>query len=216
MSNSLQNFYQKMVGDQLLTQNLFNIRFNLNSVPTAVVDALDDIQLYATAAAVPGLTQNTADISYRGVIFKYPTNVTFEQEYSLNLRCDAAHKVRSAILAWINYISGININDSDVAPGGDKRIGDNIIELDLLDPGNMTPVTTYTLHGVIPTSVGNIEMSQETADPATFDFGLVYQFFTFGRTGEHVNSGVIGSGVLDQARDLIDKAQKVVDIVNSF
>lgn len=212
MARSTAEFYQRITQEALQHQNEFEIRFVLNSVPSGVNDALDDIQLYAQGATVPGVTQNTADISYRGVTFHVPTNIEFSGEYTLTLRSDAAHRIRGAILAWKNSISALNIGGNPIAPGGNKRIGDNQIEIDLLDPGSMTPLTTYRLWGVIPTNAGEIEMSNEGAEPVTFDFSMTYQFFTTEISGEGVPSGVIPSDILSQGQDMIDKAQGVLDI----
>lgn len=213
MSDSLRNFYQKISHEVLLTQNLFNLRFNLQSVPAGVNNALRDIQLYAESTSVPGVTQNVQEISYRGAMLRIPTNVEFDGEYSITIRSDAAHRIRGALIAWQNSISGLNWRENPFAPGGNKRIGNNIVELDLLDPGNHYPLTTYQIHGVIPNNIGEIEMTQEGAEVATFEFSMHYQFWIVSQSAEHLSSGVIPSDSLSKARDVLNTARDVINIL---
>lgn len=182
---NLNDYYSELATTGLRLQHQFQVIFS----PTADADwptSLANVSFYAEGVNIPGRTQNKQDISYLGFPFKLPTTTVFDENITLTMRCDAGETgslLRNQLLKWMNVASNIalanGLSDSASTGGGVKRIPANSkIRLMLLSSDLQEVTETYELFGAFPTSIGQMNMSNATADVATFETVFVYQYFT--------------------------------------
>jgi len=156
-------------------------QFQLNVISNAggeIDNALKDITMWASGAALPGRTQNVASLSFRGYPLKVPTNFTMTQQMQLTVNCDAALYIRNAFFAWQSLFSNPDIAGGSNG-GGQKTIPTAKIILDLLDHDLETVMAEYHLHGVIPTNVGDVSLANENPGIGTFSLSLDYQYWDY-------------------------------------
>lgn len=136
------------------------------------VPNLDNIQFFATATTLPGKTLNPVDVPYFGQNFKIPTNADFGGEWSITVRVDNELQIKKALKTWMDEFSDLSKNG-----GGNKKITDYNVRIDLLDNDLQTITDTYILAGCWPTSMGELSLDQSAADVVTMDVGLAFQYW---------------------------------------
>lgn len=151
-------------------------QYQVNVTGTPVDEQLKDIQIWATTMTFPNVTQNAADINYMGYLFSLPTNFVFGNETTMTIRSDQSMAIHSAFLQWMNYHSQLDI-ENDGNGGGEKRFPNSNIEIQLLDEQMKNIKSRCVLIGAFPTSIGEMSLSQESAEPVTFDVSFRFQYW---------------------------------------
>jgi hypothetical protein len=143
------------------------------------VDAkFKNITFYIEGFTAPARQQETVSVAFKGYPLNVPSKITMTTEHALKVRCDIYGDTRRLFLKWMNYISAANISQGSFF-GGEKRIPRNAIMRLKCLAGDMTTVLeTIKIYGCIPTSVGDLEMSNTTeVGIATFDVKIVSQYW---------------------------------------
>ena len=175
----LQDFYTKLKNQGVRLTHQYQLNFTIpngTGIPSQVSDELSDVTVWASGSSVPGRQQEVTDMSYLGYPFKIPTRMTMDQELELTIRCQNDMSIHQAFLAWMATISDPDI-EAGSAGGGDKKLRDVRIRMDLLDETMTDIVMTYQLIGVYPSAVGAIEFTNDEPGIAEFTCTMTYQFW---------------------------------------
>lgn len=133
--------------------------------------------MWANGISLPERSQEFGDVHYHGYPFKYPTVMTMGQETTIPLKCDANGEIRRACLAWEGKISNPAITDGSMGEGNKKIPKDSNVRILCFDEDMENVVETYRLVGAAVSKVGELEFSNDSADVATFDLDLVFQYW---------------------------------------
>jgi hypothetical protein len=136
------------------------------------VPNLDNIQFFATATSLPGKTINPVEVPYFGQNFKIPTNADYGGEWSITVRVDNELSIKKALMKWMNEFSDMSKNG-----GGNKKVTDYNVRIDLLDNDLQTITDTYVLVGVFPTTMGELGLDQSAADVVELEIALNFQYW---------------------------------------
>ena len=171
----LADFFNVLKTEPIRLQNQFQVY--VSSGYSEVDRALENITIWATSTAVPGRKVETAPLPYMGYEFKVPTRLSMTQTMNLSIRSDMNMVIRNAFLKWQSYIANPDIEGGSNTEG-DKRIPANsFVRIRLLNDKFDTDVNIYKLAGVMPESIGDLQVSNENATPSTFDVSLVFQYW---------------------------------------
>ena len=144
------------------------------------VDKLDDLQFFATSANLPGRTITAADVPYFGLNFKISTNAEWGGgEWSINARVDNDLIIKKRLESWMNEFADLKKNG-----GGNHKMTDYKVRIDLLDNTMQKITDTYILVGVFPTSMGELGLDQSAADIVAMDINLAYQYWYNEKDGD--------------------------------
>jgi hypothetical protein len=143
------------------------------------VPNLDNIQFFATSTSLPGKTINPVDVPYFGQNFKIPTNADYGGEWSINVRVDNELSIKKALMKWMDEFSDLSKNG-----GGNKKVTDYNVRIDLLDNDLQTITDTYVLVGCFPSSMGELGLDQSAADVVAMDISLNFQYWYNETTGD--------------------------------
>ncbi len=160
---------------QMSIQSVFNVR------------EFENITLWTESFNLPGRTVDPIEIPYFGYKFKVPGVVQMTQELNLSVRCDAGNSIRDAFLTWQKLHSSISADFGSAgigsldnnSGGGNKRIPQTTVTLDMLDETMQEVTQKYILFGAWPSNIGEITFSHENPDVAKFDVTLAFQYFTY-------------------------------------
>ena len=172
---NLSEFYATLRarGAKLTHQFQFNI---INTGIGEIDNLMSDLTMWAKGSSVPGRKQNFAPISYLAYQFSVPTNFTMSNSLTIEINCDAAMRIRDALLLWEGIISDPDIEGGS-AGGGIKNISPAVAKLYLFND-QMSEVThEYELVGIFPTDVGEIATSNVDSNIASFQATFQYQYW---------------------------------------
>jgi hypothetical protein len=136
------------------------------------VPNLDNIQFFATSTSLPGKTINPVEVPYFGQNFKIPSNADYGGEWSITTRVDNELSIKKALMKWMNEFSNMAKNG-----GGNKKITEYNVYIDLLDNDLQKITDTYVLVGVFPTSMGELGLDQSAADIVELEISLNFQYW---------------------------------------
>ena len=166
----------------------------------------NDIKFFAQAAKLPGLTISESEVKFQGLGFVLPGIVTYEHEYDFEVLCDTNMNTYEDVKAWMARFSNLAMST-----GGDKRVPDTKIYLDLLDTTLSSTVRQYEMIGVWPASISALDFSHEgAAEPMKFTLGLKYQYFIESGKGDPLQDGD-GSSTAETISSYIDKGSAIVN-----
>jgi hypothetical protein len=173
----LNSFYEKLQSGGVQLQHQYQISFS--NVPYMFSDGLEtQITYWAEAFTLPSRTQETAKLAYLGYDLVIPTNMTMDQQFSLTIRCDKDMLLHRKMLIWqSNTSKAIAAGGKLDNMGGSKQIQSGELNLDLYDHEMKNALSRYTLAGVFPTKVGNIQFSNSNAAVAQFDCDFAFQYW---------------------------------------
>ena len=199
---NLIDFYGEMADKGLRLQHQYQVVFSpnpgaRNSISSEggqdLIDVLTNVSFYASTANLPGRVQNVISRKYLGYEFQIPGTTDYTKSIQMEMLCDSGRKddteaapeqgarLRNALFLWTNYHSKISLRNgiADSNGGGVKRIpSGSEIRLNLLDEKLENVVEVYKLHGAFPAEIGDMQLSQDSGDPATFGLNIAYQYFT--------------------------------------
>jgi hypothetical protein len=159
-------------------QELRNTGLRLGYQFQVTIEQLDGLQFYAASTTLPGKNINPVDVPYFGQTFKIPTNTDYGGEWSITTRVDNELKIKKALEKWMDEFSDLSKNG-----GGNKKVTNYNVKIDLLDNDLQTINDTYTLVGVFPTGIGELGLDLSAADVVTMDVTLAFQYWFRGADG---------------------------------
>ena len=170
----LREYYSELstVGAKLNHLYQITITTNIQSVD----NALKNVTLWAQSAEIPGRQQEFAPLSYGGYDFQYPTKMTSTQDLSVTFNCDDIMQIRDALLFWKGTVSDPDVDGGSVG-GGNKKMSQAKIILDLYNDIGDTVTNRFELIGVYPADIGTIALASAGGEVATFDAAFKYQYF---------------------------------------
>ena len=168
---SIQKFYQT-AQERDFTRD-FQFRVDTITDRGVAVCTNEDL-VYVTAANLPGRTIAAVPVPYMGLDFQLPSSAKYTDSggWALTFRADGDNIIRNLFERWSQLIF------DDSTSSGAYRIYDNsTIVLDQLDQ-DLNIVRQYKLHGVWPTTVGNLDYKMDgTGTIVTFTATMAYQFW---------------------------------------
>lgn len=123
----------------------------------------------ATSAQLPGSTIGTIEQAFRGRVLKLAGDRTFE-DFSVSFINDTNFALRDAFELWHNAINAYNSNTSAVSPD-EYLVTVSVHQLN----NNDERIKSYSLLNAFPTSIGSIELSQDSNNSIEeFDVTFAY------------------------------------------
>tara|TARA_A100001011_G_scaffold396956_1_gene496503 strand:+ start:2486 stop:3058 length:573 start_codon:yes stop_codon:yes gene_type:complete len=172
---TLTSFLNELKERGIRKQNQFQL---LVTTGTAEIDdELQNLTMWASTATLPTRTQEFTDVFYHGYPFKLPTRLGMDQTTSLSIKSDSDGIFRRAFLAWMGKVSNPAITDGSIMEGEKKINTSGNIRMIFFKDDMETVSETYKLVGCVPSSVGGLLLSNESADISTFDVELTFQYF---------------------------------------
>ena len=139
--------------------------------------------IYVKTAKLPGRTIANKQVKFCGWTLNLPGTVLYDgsDSWEVTFRCDDAHNIRRKALAWQDEIFSIQRTGQKF---GTPR---NMLGIfSLLTKDRSQSHDTYTMYGIYPTKVGDIEYSAEDdGEVAEFSVTFAYQFWTDQLAGEY-------------------------------
>jgi hypothetical protein len=170
----LNAYYSELSTIGAKLDHMFQVTITTN-IPS--VDAkLENLTLWAQSSEVPGRQQEFAPLSYGGYDFQYPTKMTSTQDISMTFNCDDLMKIRDALLFWKGTVADPDIDGGSVG-GGNKKMSQAKIILDLYNDLGDTVTNRFELLGVYVADVGTIALASAGGAVATFDAAFKFQYF---------------------------------------
>tara|TARA_B100001996_G_scaffold185892_1_gene142162 strand:+ start:22 stop:555 length:534 start_codon:yes stop_codon:yes gene_type:complete len=126
-----------------------------------------------TASNLPSQTLGEIAIPFRGRSIYIAGDRSFDDPWTTTFMNDTDFMVRNAMELWSNGINDLANNTGVIAPA-DYQSDLTVEQLDRDD----TVLKSYIFRSAWPTSIGSIELSNESADAIeTFDVTWRYQHF---------------------------------------
>jgi len=143
-----------------------------NSPIAEVNSFLKNLNLYADSWQAPKRNVEYKDVHFRAYPLPVPTTVKNDQKHTFTCIADTLGYARNAFLIWMN-----SVVDADFAAGsyfgGNKRFPTtSSIRLHLLSDDMSTINQTILISGVNIVDVGELKMSNNSADICTFSVTL--------------------------------------------
>ena len=132
---------------------------------------IEDFAFLCKATALPEMTIGNIDVKFRGRDIKIAGDRTIPT-WTVTAYNDTNFKLKNAFERWQNGINNMTDNEGLTNPV-DYQVDAFIDHLDR----NGNTITSYTLRGAFPISVGGIALDYETTDAIeTFDVTFAYQY----------------------------------------
>lgn len=177
MIRTLKDFYTTAVEQGLRTNHQFQIEFG--GIPTSDAKIMDDMVIYAMSAQLPGRTIEAQPTPFYGFNFQVPVNTTYEQTWTLEVRCDEQMRIRTVFENWFDSISALKNST-----GGSKgKIPTNtyavvhMLSSKFFNESNPSISRTYRLEGVFPSNIGAMTLNHGDNSIATFSMTLMFQYW---------------------------------------
>lgn len=171
------DFFSTLQSEGLRLVHQYQVRFQIAEIEATIANKLNYLTMFAQGLDLPSRTQNYAEVYYLGYPFQQATNMTWSNEITMTLNCDAFNELRNAMLFWQGIITNPAILGGAKGDGLKTATQSQMI-IDLYDQTMNTVVETYTLYGVAPANVGEMSLSNNGDAVATFPASFKYQFFS--------------------------------------
>jgi len=143
----------------------------------------ETVTAMARSTNLPAKSHETANVFYRGLAVKIDTKPTFET-WTVKFLCDEAHGFRNVFLKWMEGAYNVQTLRN---MGHNEYKKDGISVSQLAASGEVT--STVVFMGMWPTSVGQIELSQEAAAVEEFDVTFTYDYYVMNSlTGDVIST----------------------------
>ena len=153
-----------------------NFAFRVTTVKDRGVQVVgpDDL-VYITAATLPGRTIQAIPLPYMGLDFQLPGSAKYTNAagWSVTFRADGSNIIRSLFERWTFLLF-----DDATSAGTYRMYDDSTITLQQVDQDLNPLPEEYKLHGVFPTTVGDLSYDMTgNGDPVNLDITFAYQFW---------------------------------------
>jgi hypothetical protein len=136
---------------------------------------------FARSTTMPPKTHETIDVYYRGLPMKIDGRATFDT-WSINFLSDEAQHVRNSFMTWME--AAYNVSQLESRTHGLYK-QDNVLVRKIQSNG--TPVNAIKFYGIWPTTVGEVELTQDGGDVETFEVTFTYDYWLLG-DGQNISS----------------------------
>ena len=126
-----------------------------------------------TSTSLPGSALGVIEQFYRGRVLKLAGDRTFE-DWSVSFLNDTDFALRDAFERWHNAINSYNTNTSSLSPD-DYLVTVSVHQLNGADER----IKTYNLLNAFPSTIGTIELSQDSNN-AVEQFDVSFSFSDMG------------------------------------
>ena len=159
---------------------LFMVDCTINDV--TIVEQGDEIgkSILIKTATLPSTTIGNVEIPYQGRKVNMPGDRAAPADMAMTIIYNTANNIHKKFHDAMNAIQGsenTGIAQTDLIA--------NTMTIGVGDPASPNAsIQSYTLYGVIPTSIGAVEVSHETTDALlTFDATIQYTYHEFSSSG---------------------------------
>ena len=164
---TLNEFYTTLK-DGVMTRHQFQLVFNSKGVSGR------DFSVYAESTTLPGSKITAEAVFFYGIPFQVPSNLNYDQEWSVVIRCDKKANIRGKLEDWMNQI--VSLYDSSA--GNYKGvIPSDTVDVMLLDPSLKNSTRTYVLEGLFPTTLGELSLDHKDSGVQTFTTTFAFQYW---------------------------------------
>jgi len=133
--------------------------------------------MYAQGFSAPARNAEFTEVQFKGFPFKVQTRMTMQQEHDLTIRADNAGEVRRAFIAWQAKCANPDIEGGSVLEGDRRLNASAVVRLHLLGDDNKTVAEVYKLMGCKVGNIGEMSMTNEGGEVATFSAQIISQFW---------------------------------------
>jgi hypothetical protein len=128
---------------------------------------------YISSATIPGVTIENIEIPFMGSVLVEPSQMRWENTWTTTFKTPADFLVRNTIEEWM-----FDVRNPLTGKGSScHNSQDSVIEIGVTnDEGQI--IRCYTLYGVFPSSLGDIQYSMEGRELTNFDVTWSYQYWT--------------------------------------
>lgn len=186
---------QKFLGDGARSSK-FDISLELPGILKKIGNVKDQdyskaISVLCKSSSFPSKAVSSQDIVFRGQTFRVPVQANFSGDWTCDFYSDETHELRKLFENWSNAINATRKNadffniqtpdlNGDLTP--EKLILDNVKIYQYpfeaqIGSEDLQPVAVYTLYGVFPTSITQVEASSESDGIETFSVTFTYTYF---------------------------------------
>lgn len=169
MAHSLQEFLNAANSNTIRANNQYEVM--ATSGYTDIDKVLEVATMFGKGFTLPNRAIEYGSVSYKGFEFAniVPTKMTMGNEHTMSIYADVNGSYRRAFLAWMGKVMNPDISGGSVLEG-DRGINEkSIIRVQLFDKDNQTVIETYKFFNIRVTSVGDLTLTYEGGDVATFD-----------------------------------------------
>lgn len=176
MARSVAEFLNQATSSTIRANNQYEV------VATSGITDIDNVLKNAVIFG-KNMTLPNREIEYGSLHYKgfecanvVPLKMNMGNEISMDINCDVNGEYRRAFLAWQNSVMNADIEGGSVFEG-DRGINEkSIIRVQLFDKDNETVCETYKFYNVRIKSVGEVSLTYEGGDVASFSvtFGCTY------------------------------------------
>lgn len=150
------------------------------------------LSILCKSSSFPGKTVSTQDIVFRGQTIRIPMQSNFSGDWTCDFYSDETHGLRKLFENWSNAVNAskkgadfLNLqNNSNLV---EDLIPENFILDDVkifqfpfeaqIGANPVDPDVTYTLYGVFPTNIAQVEATSESDSIETFQVTFNYTYF---------------------------------------
>lgn len=173
----LKSFYRSiMQKDPLLYNHQFTITFSGKDLPSFVQNGTDyeSITYYGKAASIPAVTVDQQEVSFLSQKFVVPKQVTYTDSWQTTIMMDQNMTHYQSLYDWQNMFASLKLSG-----GGLKIIPSVQAHVTLLDASLQYEISRFTLEGVFPSAIPDIDMQYANASnviefPCTFTYQYLY------------------------------------------
>ena len=175
LEQTIERFYTQAVAIDFARKHQWRItEIKNNSDPVGDPDSPGLPYIYAQTGTLPGREITNQAVNFHGLEFNLPGNAKYTNSSGWNVtwRLDQALNIRRIFEDW-NY----QIFDDRSTTGQTIRADDSQLTMMLYDQAG-TVVDIYTLYGIYPVSVGEVEYDiGNDGEIQTFQTTLAYHYF---------------------------------------
>ena len=172
MAHALQDFLNAANSNTIRVNNQFELE--AASGYADIDNVLNTAVMFGQNFTLPNRTLEFASVHYKGAEFTnlVPTTMKWENEHTVTVVADINGEYRRAFLAWQGKVINPDISGGSKFEG-DRSINDqSLIRIRLFDKDNETVIQNYKCFNVRITNVGNMTLTYDGGDKATFECGF--------------------------------------------